>query len=49
MQFQEEVQKVERLQQSRTQEEPIGLQGAVGGMEEPRSIKPPDTAAILCI
>ena len=40
MQFQEEVQKVERLQQIRTQEEPIGLQGAVGGMEEPRSIKP---------
>ena len=39
MQFQEEVQKVEKLQQSRTQEESIILQGAVGGMEEPRSIK----------
>ena len=39
-QFQEEVQKVEKLQQSRTQEESIILQGAVGGMEEPRSIKP---------
>ena len=41
MQFQEEVRKVARLQQSRTQEESINLQGAVGGMEEPRSIKPP--------
>ena len=40
-QFQEEVQKVEKLQQSRTQKESIILQGAVGGMEEPRSIKPP--------
>ena len=40
-QFQEEVQKVEKLQQSRTQEESIILQGAVGGMEEPRSINPP--------
>ena len=40
-QFQEEVRKVERLQQSRTQEESISLQGAAGGMEEPRSIKPP--------
>ena len=39
-QFQEEVRKVERLQQSRTQEESISLQGTVGGMEEPRSIKP---------
>ena len=39
-QFQEEVRKVEKLQQSRTQEESISLQGAVGGMEEPRSIKP---------
>ena len=28
------------MQQSRTQEESIILQGAVGGMEEPRSIKP---------
>ena len=41
VQFQEEVRKVEKLQQSRTQEESISLQGAVGGMEEPRSIKPP--------
>ena len=41
MQFQEEVQKVEKLQQNRMQEESISLQGAVGGMEEPRSIKPP--------
>ena len=40
VQFLEEVRKVERLQQSRTQEESITLQGAVGGMEEPRSIKP---------
>ena len=28
------------LKQNRTQEESISLQGAVGGMEEPRSIKP---------
>ena len=41
MQFQEEVQKVAKLQQSRTQEESIILQGAVGGMEEARSIKLP--------
>ena len=41
MQFQEEVRKVEMLQQNRMQEESISLQGAVGGMEEPRSIKPP--------
>ena len=40
MQFQEEVWKVEKLQQSKTQEESISFQGAVGGMEEPRSIKP---------
>ena len=39
-QFQEEVQKVEKLQQNRTQEESIILQGAVRGLEEPRSIKP---------
>ena len=39
-QFQEEVQKVEKLQQNRTQEESIVLQGAVGGLEESRSIKP---------
>ena len=41
MQFQEEIWKVERLQQSRTPEESISPQGAVGGMEESRSIKPP--------
>ena len=40
VQFQEEVRKVEKLQQSRTQEESISLQGAVGGMDEARSIKP---------
>ena len=40
-QFQEEVQKVEKLQQNRTQEESVILQGAVGGLEEPRSIKLP--------
>ena len=39
-QFQEEVRKVEKLQWNRTQEESIVLQGAVGGLEEPRSIKP---------
>ena len=41
MQFQEEVQKVEKLQQHKTQEESIILWGAVGGFEEPRSIKLP--------
>ena len=50
-QFQEEVQKVEKLQQNRTQEESIVLQGAVGAMEEPRRIKlpilPPFSAADL--
>ena len=40
-QFQEEVRKVESLQQQRTQEETVPLQGAVGGLEEPRSLKPP--------
>ena len=40
VQFQEEVRNVEKLQQSRTQEESISLQGAVEGVEEPRSIKP---------
>ena len=40
MQFQEEVQKVERLQWSKAQEELTVLQGAVGGLEEPRSVKP---------
>ena len=40
-QFQEEVRKVERLQQSKTPDEPNVLQGAVGGLEEPKSIKPP--------
>ena len=39
-QFQE-VRKVERLQQSKTQEEPAVLQGAVGEFEEPKSIKLP--------
>ena len=39
-QFQEEVRKVERLQQNRTQDEPAVLQGAVGGLEKPKSIKP---------
>ena len=38
-QFQEEVRKVEKLQQIKTQEEPTVLQGAVGGLEEPKSIK----------
>ena len=37
-QFQEEVRKVERLQQSKTQDEPAVLYGAVGGLEEPKSI-----------
>ena len=40
-QFQEEVRKVERLQQSKALDEPTVLQGAVGGLEEPKSIKPP--------
>ena len=41
VQFQEEVHKVEKLQQTRTTEEPTTLVGAVGGIEEPKSIKPP--------
>ena len=41
MQFQEEVQKVENLQQNRVLEDAAILQGAVGGVEEPRSLKPP--------
>ena len=40
-QFQEEVQKVESLQQQRVQGDTTTLQGAVGGLEEPRSLKPP--------
>ena len=40
-QFQEEVQKVESLQQQRVQGNATTLQGVVGGLEEPRSLKPP--------
>ena len=40
-QFQEEVRKVERLQQNKTLDEPTVLQGAAAGLEEPKSIKPP--------
>ena len=40
-QFQEEVCKVESLQQQRVQDDAATLQGAVGGLEEPRSLKPP--------
>ena len=40
-QFQEEVRKVESLQQQRAQEDTATLQGAIGGLEEPRSLKPP--------
>ena len=39
-QFQEEVRKVEKLQQSKTLDEPTVLQGAVGGLGEAKSIKP---------
>ena len=39
-QFQEEVRKVESLQQQRVQSDATALQGAVGGLEEPRSLKP---------
>ena len=35
------MRKVERLQQNKTLDEPTVLQGAVGGLEEPKSIKPP--------
>ena len=38
-QFQEEVQKVESLQQQRVQGDTTTLQGVVGGLEEPRSLK----------
>ena len=40
-QFQEEVRKVQKLQQSKTLDEPTVLQRAVGGLGEPKSIKPP--------
>ena len=40
-QFQEEVWKVESLQQQRVQSDATALQGVVGGLEEPRSLKPP--------
>ena len=40
-QFQEEVWKVESLQQQRVQSDATTLQGVVGGLEEPRSLKPP--------
>ena len=39
-QFQEEVHKVESLQQQRVQDNAATLQGAVGGLEEPRGLKP---------
>ena len=38
-QFQEEVRKMESLQQQRAQDDTATLQGAVGGLEEPRSLK----------
>ena len=41
IQFQEEVWKVESLQQQRVQGDATILQGVVGGLEEPRSLKPP--------
>ena len=40
-QFQEEVWKVESLQQQRVQSNATTSQGATGGLEEPRSLKPP--------
>ena len=40
-QFQEEARKVESLQQQRVQGDATALQGVVGGLEEPRSLKPP--------
>ena len=40
-QFQEEVWKVESLQQQRVQSNATALQGVTGGLEEPRSLKPP--------
>ena len=39
-QFQEEVWKMERLQQQRVQNDVTASQGATGGLEEPRSLKP---------
>ena len=39
--FQEEVRKVEKLQQSKTLDESTVLQGAVGELGEPKIIKPP--------
>ena len=39
--FQEEVRKVESLQQQRVPGDTATLQGMVGGLEEPRSLKPP--------
>ena len=39
-QFQEEVRKVEKLQQSKIPEELTVLQGVVGGLGEPKSMKP---------
>ena len=40
-QFQEEVRKVESLQQQRVQSNVTTSQGVTGGLEEPRSLKPP--------
>ena len=40
VQFQEEVHKIEKLQQNQAGEDQMTL-GAVGGMEEPKSFKPP--------
>ena len=40
-QFQEEVRKVESLQQQRVQSDATVSQGAMGGLEEPRSLKRP--------
>ena len=40
-QFQEEVRKVESLQQQRVQSDVTTSQGVMGGLEEPRSLKPP--------
>ena len=39
-QFQEEVRKVEKLQQNKTLDEPTVLQGAIGELGQPKSIKP---------
>ena len=40
MQFQEEVCKIEKLQQNQAGEDQMTL-GVVGGVEEPKSFKPP--------